>query len=29
MILMEYSEARGTLIYEKKTEVENLLSDSL
>ncbi len=24
-----YSEARGTLVYEKKTEVENLVSESL
>ncbi len=29
MILMEYSGARGTLIHEKKTEVVNLVSDSL
>ncbi len=26
---MEYSGARMTLIHEKKTEVENLMSDSL
>ena len=26
---MEYLGARGTMIYEKKPEVENLVSDSL
>ncbi len=29
MILMNYSGAQGTLIHEKKTEIENLVSDSL
>jgi hypothetical protein len=28
-ITIAYSGARGTLIYEKKTEVENLVSDSI
>jgi hypothetical protein len=29
MVLKGYSGARGTLIYEKKSDVENLVSDSL
>jgi hypothetical protein len=29
MVLMGYSRARGTLIYRKKPEGKNLVSDSL